>query len=46
MSTDWLKSAGFNDIKKVKLYGYGGLMQDSILGDDMTDDLIEVPVSP
>lgn len=44
MSTDWLKSAGFNDIKKVKLYGYGGLMQDSILGDDMTDDLIEVPL--
>lgn len=44
MSADWLKSAGFNDISKVKLYGYGGLMQDSILGDNMIDDLSEVPL--
>lgn len=44
MTANWLKSAGFNDINKVKLYGYGGLMQDSILGENMIDDLIEVPL--
>lgn len=44
LTSEWLRSAGFSDASRVKLYGYGGLMQDSILGDGMTDDLIEVPL--
>lgn len=41
-----LKKAGFSDINKVKIYGYGGALQpESLTGDYLaaTDDLQEVP---
>ena len=41
-----VKKAGFKDISKVKVYGYGGALQPEALTDDYlmeTDDLKEVP---
>ncbi len=41
-----LKSAGFTDASKVKIYGYGGAMQPEVLTADYlaeTDDLKELP---
>ncbi len=41
-----LKDVGFNDIEKVKVYGYGGALQPEVLTGDylkQTDDLSEVP---
>lgn len=42
----YLKKAGFNDISKVKVYGYGGNIQPEVLTEEYlkeTDDLKEVP---
>lgn len=43
-----LQEAGFSDIKRVKLYGYGGRMQNEALdfngSDALVDDLCEVPL--
>ncbi len=39
-------SAGFSDLSKVKIYGYGGNMQPEVIERDYlaaTDDLVEVP---
>ena len=41
-----IKSAGFTDLSKVKIYGYGGNLVPEVLTDDYlreTDDLKEVP---
>ncbi len=41
-----VNSAGFTDINKVKIYGYGGNMQPEVIEEDYlmdTDDLMEVP---
>ena len=46
LSSDVVKRAGFSDINKVKLYGYGGALQPEQLTADYlsaTDDLQEVP---
>ena len=46
LTTDLIKKAGFNDINKVKIYGYGGARQPEQLTADYlaeTDDLKEVP---
>ncbi|MGX8695344.1 MAG: C25 family cysteine peptidase, partial [Prevotella sp.] len=42
-----VRQAGFSDINKVKIYGYGGALQPEVLTADYlatTDDLHEVPV--
>lgn len=48
LTTAQLAAAGFKDPTKVKLYGYGGLMQDSIFdftsANRLIDDLEEVPL--
>lgn len=48
LTKSFLSSAGFSDPSKVKLYGYGGLPQDSVItysGDNHDyDDLEEVPI--
>ncbi|MBO4850253.1 MAG: type IX secretion system sortase PorU [Prevotella sp.] len=41
-----VKQAGFSDLSKVRLYGYGGALQNELLNPDelvATDDLKEVP---
>jgi hypothetical protein len=46
LSSALIKKAGFSDINKVKVYGYGGALQpESLNGDYLaaTDDLQEVP---
>ena len=46
LTTDLIKKAGFNDINKVKVYGYGGARQPEQLTANYltkTDDLQEVP---
>ena len=46
VTTDLIKKAGFSDINKVKIYGYGGGMQPETLTATYlaeTDDLMEVP---
>jgi hypothetical protein len=46
LSSELVRQAGFNDINKVKIYGYGGAMQPEQLNADYlvaTDDLKEVP---
>ncbi len=46
LTNDLIKKAGFNDINKVKIYGYGGARQPEQLTADYlasTDDLKEVP---
>ncbi len=46
LSDALLKSAGFTDVSKVKIYGYGGGLQPEVLTADYlaeTDDLKEVP---
>ena len=46
LTSDLIKKAGFNDINKVKIYGYGGARQPEQLTNDYlteTDDLKEVP---
>ena len=46
LTGDLIKKAGFNDINKVKIYGYGGARQPEQLTADYlasTDDLKEVP---
>ena len=46
LSNSFIRSCGFSDISKVKLYGYGGGLQpESLTGDYLiaTDDLKEVP---
>lgn len=40
-----LKSMGFNDPAKVKVYGYGGRMEPEALTSSMGDDLPQVPVA-
>lgn len=45
INSELIKKAGFSDINKVKVYGYGGGMQPEILTADYlaeTDDLMEV----
>lgn len=54
LTTDDIKKMGFTDLSKVKVYGYGGLLQnevlrfsapdESVLSDETPDDLVEVPV--
>ena len=46
MTNDLIRRAGFSNIDKVKIYGYGGNLQKEVLtADDITsfDDLKEVP---
>ena len=46
LTSDLVKKAGFTDINKVKIYGYGGALQPEQLMPDYlveTDDLKEVP---
>lgn len=46
LTSSVIKSAGFSDISKVKIYGYGGKLQPETLSGDYltsTDDLTEVP---
>ena len=46
LSSAFVRSCGFSDISKVKVYGYGGALQpESLTGDYLTatDDLKEVP---
>lgn len=55
-TADDLKKMGFNDLTKVKVYGYGGRLQDEILQfpeidetvlqTEAPDDLVEVPLYP
>lgn len=45
LTTSFIQEAGFTDISKVKVYGYGGALQPELLTDDYirsTDDLKEV----
>ncbi len=48
LTKSFLASAGFSDPSRVKLYGYGGLMQDSVIvrsGNNRDyDDLQEIPL--
>ena len=47
LSSELIRKAGFSDINKVKVYGYGGGMQPEKLTADYlaeTDDLKEVPI--
>ena len=47
LTNDLILRAGFTDISKVKIYGYGGALQPEMLTGDYlasTDDLKEVPV--
>lgn len=47
LTSDLIKQAGFTDIRKVKIYGYGGGMQPELLTGSYlaeTDDLQEVPI--
>ena len=47
LTSDLIRQAGFTDINKVKVYGYGGAMQPEVLTGDyltQTDDLQEVPL--
>ena len=47
LTSDLIRQAGFTDINKVKVYGYGGAMQPEVLTGDyltLTDDLQEVPL--
>ena len=46
LTSELVKKAGFTDINKVKIYGYGGALQPELLTADYlieTDDLKEVP---
>lgn len=46
LTDDVIRKAGFSDPSKVKLYGYGGTLQDEVIDGDYlarTDDLKEVP---
>ena len=47
LTNELVRQAGFTDINKVKIYGYGGAMQPELLTGDylqQTDDLQEVPL--
>ena len=47
LTNDLIRSAGFSDLSKVKVYGYGGALQpETLTGDYLasTDDLKEVPI--
>lgn len=45
MTPDFLRSMGFSDPSRVKLYGYGGHVQDEVIdADNDFDDLEEVPL--
>lgn len=47
LTTDLIRRAGFTDVSKVKVYGYGGALQpEQLTGSylEQTDDLQEVPV--
>ena len=47
LTSDLIRQAGFTDINKVKVYGYGGALQpERLTGDylEETDDLQEVPL--
>ncbi len=46
LTSDLVRKAGFSDVSKVKIYGYGGALQPDVLAGDYlqsTDDLQEVP---
>ena len=46
LTADLIRQAGFTDLSKVKIYGYGGALQPEVLTADYliaTDDLKEVP---
>lgn len=45
LTPDFLRQIGFNDPSRVKLYGYGGHVQDEVIdADNDFDDLEEVPL--
>ena len=47
LTNDLIRRAGFTDLSKVKIYGYGGALQPETLTGDylaITDDLKEVPI--
>ena len=47
LTSDLVRKAGFTDINKIKVYGYGGALQPEVLTAaylEETDDLPEVPV--
>lgn len=54
LNGDAIKKMGFSDLSKIKVYGYGGLLQDEVLSfpaydaqilqNIAPDDLVEVPV--
>ncbi|MEG1727982.1 MAG: type IX secretion system sortase PorU [Bacteroidaceae bacterium] len=47
LTTSALQSMGFANINKVKVYGYGGLIQNEVINNGSTpdyDDLVEVPL--
>lgn len=46
LTSDLVRRAGFTDVSKVKVYGYGGALQnETLVGDELIelDDLMEVP---
>jgi len=46
LTDDLIRSAGFSNLSKVKIYGYGGGLQPELLTEDYlmaTDDLMELP---
>ena len=46
LTPDVVRKAGFSDINKVRIFGYGGALQPEVLTDEYlraTDDLTEVP---
>lgn len=46
LTSELVRQAGFSDVSKVKVYGYGGALQPEVLNGDYlqsTDDLQEVP---
>lgn len=46
LTANLIRSAGFSDLSKVRIYGYGGNLQNEVLDGDVltnTDDLKEVP---
>ena len=43
LSSDLVRQAGFSDINRVKIYGYGGNLQDEVLDDNTLKALDDLP---